>query len=503
MLSLLTFLLALSVCALLALCLVYALLVHRSLCHHLSYRRQGIPCAPFRPISGHLSELFLYDQQDRMLDMWRHQHAQYGAVHAIGFGPQISLKLNDPQYLRDVLRLQADCYRKSDDTRMFLEPSVGEHNLLLTEGAEHARHRGILAPAFHHSNLLDMVELVVDEASAGLDSWVERMTADDGQAGGDAASRCLVTDLRAEMSHLTFNVIACCAFGRGFSSVPDASSTISQALVFIGRMTLQRTIRLVGLLPVLRELPLWGKREISEQRRRMFAVVERVVRERKEGRKGEGLQGQHDLLDLLLQTRDATTGGGLSEQEVRDEAISMLVAGHETVSNLLCWQLTAMMRYPDVWDDCVREVDAVCGSQPPTAAQLQQLPVIDAVISETLRLYPPAPIISKTVLRPHCIRPSAASSSKPPIQLPAEATVHIDLHVIHRLKEYWGEDADSFDYRRWLQPGKRPHSDAFAFLPFSHGVRNCIGQVRQRQRGSSRSSAAVRSLCCAADAALC
>jgi cytochrome P450 len=147
-----------------------------------------------------------------------------------------------------------------------------------------------------------------------------------------------------------------------------------------------------------------------------------------------------------------------------------VVAGHETTSNLMSFTLAALLRRPALWQDCLREVLSVCGENPPGYSHLSELPTCDAVLNETLRLFSPIPIVSREVYTETTI----GGATDRPIHLPAKAVVQTHMSVIHRLKEYWGEDADKFDHTRWMK-GKRPYTHPQAFMPFLTGPRGCIG----------------------------
>ena len=138
----------------------------------------------------------------------------------------------------------------------------------------------------------------------------------------------------------------------------------------------------------------------------------------------------------------------------------------------MAWTLSVLLRRPELWQDCLHEVLSVCGEEPPTHEQLSQLPVIDAVLHETLRYFAPVPMIARDVHEPVSI----GASTERPVHLAAGAHVQIHLCVLHRLREYWGDDADEFDHRRWLKE-KRPYSHPYAFLPFNTGPRGCIGST--------------------------
>ena len=441
--------------------LTYFVLIHKALRHHLYFKSQGITCAPFIPVFGHLSAMPVYEAADRNWDYWRSHVQQYGPVHAIGLANSTSLKINDAHYLKALFRTKNDCYAPSFIARLYLEKHLGEQNLLLLNGAEWSRHRRTINPAFQHQNMREMTALMATEAHRVIDDWLARADAEGGQ---------VTLDLHEEVTVLTFSVIAACAFGAGFSSLPNAPRSLHATIRWIAEKTHWRILHLVGILPLIRLLPLWGKPEMDEKKASMFALVDAVVKDRREGKTGSLKEGQQDLLDLLLNARDESTGKGLTDEEVRDEAMTFVLAGHETTSSAVCNVAYALMTRPGLWEQCLAEVQAVCGDEDPMAEDLSKMPTIEAVCNECLRLYPPAPIISKDVITDHTL--TADVPGKKELKLKAGHHVHVDVHVMNRLPELWGEKAEEFDHTRWMGD-KKPYSHPFAYLPFSSGTRNC------------------------------
>ena len=132
---------------LLAVLLAYFALVHRSYRTHRFYaQRTSVPVAPFLPIGGHVPQLKAYKAAHNTLGCWRAQYDTYGAVHAINYGANVSLKLDDPHYLRGILRTDSQHYHKSLISRLYMQPAIGSTNLLLLEGAVHTRHRQMINP---------------------------------------------------------------------------------------------------------------------------------------------------------------------------------------------------------------------------------------------------------------------------------------------------------------------------------------------------------------------
>ena len=142
--------------------------VLRTYLMHLHWRRQGLPCAPFIPLVGHTLRAAKYSREDRMMDIFRDRTALYGDLYSLTFGPVSRLSVNSPPHIADVLRVKADCYEKGYINRIFVGNIVGLENLLLTEGAEHAKHRRMINPAFHHQNLQGRYSLSLSLLSLSL-----------------------------------------------------------------------------------------------------------------------------------------------------------------------------------------------------------------------------------------------------------------------------------------------------------------------------------------------
>ena len=266
----------------------------------------------------------------------------------------------------------------------------------------------------------------------------------------------------------TFAVISRCAFGTTGAAdttlIYDAFAKILKAIQW-------RVVRLVPLIPVVRDLPILHHKDITEGKAQIWALAERIIRDRKEGKTGREKGARQDLLDLLLEAADPTTGGKLTDTEVRDEAMTFVFAGHETTANLVSWMLHVCMARPQLWQELTTEVDAVCREEPLGYTDLTQLPILDAVINETLRYFPPVPNLQREVSTAHVL----GGQTDRPVHMPAGARLQVEFTEVHRDPRYWGDTANTFDHTRWLQTGKRPYSHPYAFLPFSSGARNCIG----------------------------
>ncbi|CAF1622537.1 unnamed protein product, partial [Adineta ricciae] len=165
-------------------------------------------------------------------------------------------------------------------------------------------------------------------------------------------------------------------------------------------------------------------------------------------------------------------GVGFTDRELQQEAASFLFAGHEAGSNLMTWCFYVLLKYPDVYRDCQDEVDRLLeGSIVPDFDKLNKMNILDAVLHETLRFYPPLPTI-----RRECIIENYIGPPDRQIRVPIGTSISIDVYGVHRSAEYWHNPLD-FDYKRWLGFEKKNNlSSSYIYLPFSGGRRNCIGQ---------------------------
>jgi cytochrome P450 len=213
---------------------------------------------------------------------------------------------------------------------------------------------------------------------------------------------------------------------------------------------------------LLDRLPLPGTRRREADRRDLDRIVYQLIADRR----AAGAQG-HDVLSLLLSARDPDTGEPMPDELVRDEAMTLLLAGHETTANALAWALHLLVTDPTAQDRVHAELDEVLGGRAPTMADLPRLAYTTAVWREALRLYPPAWAVVRHLVREH---PVAGH------QLPAGSALLLCPWVVHRDPAWWPEP-DRFRPERWLPGGEGPEPDRprYAYFPFGGGPRQCIG----------------------------
>jgi cytochrome P450 len=307
--------------------------------------------------------------------------------------------------------------------------------LLTNEGEDWRRQRRLVQPAFHHDRIAEYARVMVDCAADRVGGW------------RDGEER----DVRHEMTSITFKVVAKTLFD---SEVAGDVAEIGAAFD-TGIEEIARRIRRPVLLPDW--LPTRGNRRYRRAVDRMDRLVYRIIAEHRDGR------DRGDLLSALIQARDEE-GRPMSEEQLRDETITMLLAGHETTALALTWTWYLVSQHPEVAERLEAEVDALEGA-PPDIAHLPRLSFTERVVKESLRLYPPAYSFGREALEDDEILgwPVAAGT-----------TLFVFPWVLHRDARFYS-DPLAFDPDRWTPDFERA-LPRLAYLPFGAGPRMCIGR---------------------------
>jgi cytochrome P450 len=358
----------------------------------------------------------------------------YGDFVPIRFGPFRAHMAYGPVEIEEVLVDHAADFRKSFGTRMLI-PLLG-HGLLTAEGDEWLRHRRLASPAFHRERVEDYGRTMAAYAQDSVDAWTE------GQA----------VDLHDEMTALTLRIVARTLFD---NDVTARMEEVARIGTWIQDFYYLRFASLRFLIPTW--LPTPGNRRLAAATRRLDGVVYGIIRERRPG------EDRGDLLSMLLLTRD-DDGNGMSERQIRDEVMTLLLAGHETTALALSWAFLLLDRNPEMRDRLETELAQVVGDRVPSPADVPALPYAQAVINETLRLYPPAYVTGRETIRPTTIGG---------VGLPKRHIVLISMQATHRDPRFFLEP-DAFRPERWLD-GLEKRLPRGAFIPFGMGSRKCIG----------------------------
>jgi cytochrome P450 len=316
------------------------------------------------------------------------------------------------------------------------------NGLFTSDGDFWRRQRRLAQPAFHRRRVANFGALMTDATLAKLERWRTRVSQD----------RPL--DVADEFMRLTMEVATLALFS---TSVRGDIDKIGSAITtLLDDVTFRFTFPFYPPLKV----PTPRNRRFLAARATLDAIVYRIIAERRQ-RPDE----HDDLLAMLMQARDEETGEGMSDRQLRDEVVTLFLAGHETTANALTWASFLLSTHVAVERRLRAEVDEALQGRVPTASDLPRLPYTRMVIDETLRLYPPAWITNRRAIEADAVCG---------YRIPADATVSISPYVTHRDPTLW-ENPEGFDPERFPpeRSARRPH---YAYFPFGGGPRQCIGK---------------------------
>jgi cytochrome P450 len=355
-------------------------------------------------------------------------------------GRAIIVWVSDPALIEEVLLQSVDRFPKTELEKRVFEHTLGD-GILTSQGASWRWQRRTAAPLFRPADLTGLVPTMSAAAEAQLARWAES------PAG-------TVQAIDRDMSATTFRVISATMFAG--SADRDAAAILHCADTALSTISWD-------IAAAMMRFPAWLWYPGKLRRRRAGVRLRALVTAILARRRADGLKGD-DLLARLARAQDPETGAPMSEKQLVDNLITFLAAGHETTAKALTWVLYLLARAPD-WQRRVRdEVLAVAGRAPIGGEHLDMLVVTRAVLEEAMRLYPPAPIMS---------RAAASAVELGGRQIPAKANVVIPIFAVHRHRRLW-EDPDRFDPERFM-PEHRAKIARTQFMPFGFGPRTCIG----------------------------
>jgi cytochrome P450 len=360
---------------------------------------------------------------------------EYGDIAHYKIGRHHIVFLNHPDYIREVLVVQNDNFIKErtvQRTKMLL----GE-GMITSEGPAHRAQRQTAQPAFHRQRIPEYAGVMVEEAAQMRNAW------------RDGEQR----DVAIDMMHLTLNVVARTLFA---TDLRDEASELADAINRI--MRLYNFLVMLPAAEWLVHVPPPGLAAFLKARKRIDAVVYRMIAAHRQRRRDSG-----SLLDLMLAA--APEGSATSEQALRDQVITIFLAGYETVANALVWTWYLLAENPECERRLHEEVDAVLQDRLPTVEDVPRLRYTEMVMAESMRLYPPAWAMGRYAR--HDFQLGDYS-------LPAKTTVLISQFVTHRDPRYF-PDPLRFDPNRFT-PEAKSQRTKFTYFPFGAGVRQCIGE---------------------------
>ncbi|HVP09477.1 MAG TPA: cytochrome P450 [Burkholderiales bacterium] len=371
---------------------------------------------------------------------------RFDVMAALEKGPLCYAKLlgkriyfvNDAEYVKRILLDNVANYPKSVTYRNNLRPFLGD-GLLISEGEFWKRQRRLMQPAFHLRRLKALAGAMAECAAAMAAGWEHGR----------------VIDVMQAMNAVTMEIVARTLFG---ADVSGEIAEVAEAMAVLQEET--GRIRPTAFF----ELPEFVTRPRGRRFARAVATLDRIVNRIVAARRASG-ETRDDLLSMLLEARDEQTGQGMTDRQLRDELVTLFLAGHETTAIALTWSFHLLGQTPRAEAMLQKEVEeALGGKAAPEFDDLEKIPYARMVAEESMRLYPPAYVFS---------RRAAGDDRLGPYELPAGAHIIISPYALHRRPDYWPEP-DQFWPERFA-PGARTDRPKLAYLPFGGGPRICIG----------------------------
>ncbi len=405
---------------------------------HLFQRKQRGPRPPGPPWPSAAQNTlsFLRNALDFLLEM----RERYGDVVSVPTLVGPFTLIFHPDGVRHVLQENHRNYNKDVPDYQVLSLVLGK-GLLTNDGGSWLKQRRLIQPAFHRERVAAFGTLMTETTLR----WTQRWEM------GSFIETNKPLALTQEVSSLTLSIVAKALFGTDLSAETEG---VGRALT-----TVNHLLAKAFYLPWVLSLPTRERRRLHVARSALYTIVEEIIRERRRRHETHG-----DLLEMLLEARDEETGEGMTDQQVRDEVLTLLLAGHETTANALSWTFFLLAQHPHIEAKLQEEYQQVLNGRPAMIEDLPQLPSTRMVVEEAMRLYPPAWGLGRRAL---------GNDEIGGYSIPKGAYVLVFPYVTHRHPAFW-ERPDAFDPERFsalLAAGRH----RFAYFPFGGGPRLCLG----------------------------
>ncbi len=364
---------------------------------------------------------------------------QYGDVVRMRFVFSDAYLIYYPDSVKHVLQENNRNYNKDLFTYKMFRPFLGK-GLLINDGESWLHQRRLMQPAFHRKRIATYGTIMTDATVALLERWQSYVKQDSS------------LDIAEEMMSLTLRIVGKTLFSLDLSDETNAiDAAVTTLLKLLGNYV-------YAPFPPI-SIPTARNRQLLAANRSLEQVIYRMIGERRQQNTDTG-----DLLSMLLLARDEETGQGMNDRQIRDELMTMLLAGHETTANTLAWTWYLLSQHPEVERRLYTEVDEVLGGAIPTVEHLSELKYTNMVLEESLRLYPPACILSRKAI---------GDDELGGYRIPANSMIIVSPYAIQHHPDYW-PDPERFDPERFT-PEISADRSHYAYFPFSSGPRMCIG----------------------------
>jgi len=387
---------------------------------------------PLAIVGQLLPALFPFDPLAFGLNIAR----EFGDIAHYSVGPLHVYQLSHPDLARQVLVEQPEKFHKPRLIKRAFRPFAGE-GLLTSDGALWRQQRKLMQPAFSHGHLAGYGAIMVAHTLQLIDALP------------DGA----VVEVGAEMARLTLGIVIKCLFGADLPRETQEVGRLIGPVLDAANQRLNSVLRIPSWIPTGRNLR--EKRAIAE----LDAMLHALIRAR---RASDG--NQDDLLSVLLKATDEESGVGMSDQQLRDEMMTLVLAGHETTATALTWTWYLVAKHPEVETQLLGELQQVLGGRTPTVADLPNLPYTEMVFRESMRLYPPAPGVAREPIEEVSIGGYV---------VPKGSLITVNTHALQRDPRFF-DDPERFNPGRFAR-GWEERVPRYAYLPFGAGPRVCIG----------------------------
>lgn len=365
------------------------------------------------------------------------RQARLGDVSRFRMGPQHVFLVAHPDLIRDILVVNAHKFVKGRALQR-AKALLGQ-GLLTNEGEFHLRQRRMIQPAFHRNRIAEYAKSMVEYGSKMSNSW------QDGE----------IRDIDKDMMHLTLQIVGKTLFS---ANVEDDADDIGRAMTTFSDLF---NFLLLPFSEWLQKLPLPHTRRFNRARDTLNSVIFGIIDERR--RSGEDIG---DLLSMLLLAQDEDDGSVMTDEQIRDEALTLFLAGHETTANAMTWTWYLLSQNPEKEAKLHAELDSVLAGSSPALDNLPNLKYAEAVLAESMRLFPPAWTIGRLAVEDHELGGFA---------IPKGSLVLASQFIIHHDPRFWDEP-ENFIPERWETQSVKEAGQKNIYFPFGGGVRRCIGE---------------------------
>lgn len=390
-----------------------------------------IPRVPGVPVFGSLLDI----RRDKIA--WQHRVArEQGDIARVRMGLFSALLLSSPDLVQELMVEHADAFSKSQGLTVYARPLLG-NGLLTSERAVHKKQRRMMAPAFAPKRIQAYADVMAERAEISAKRMIEKRD----------------LDVAAETMRVTLEIVGKTLFdaelGEEANEIGAALTTAMEHM--IGTMT--------SLIPWPPSVPTPGNLRQKRAVARLDETIYRLIRERRASPSDRG-----DVLSMLLAAQDEDDGSRMNDKQVRDEAMTLFLAGHETTANGIAWSLYLLATHPEIRARAEKEIEAALGGRTPTLEDLKQMPFVLQIFKEAMRMYPPAYILGR-----RCYRDVEIGGY--PIK--KNQLLFVNIAGIHRRPDLF-PNPNAFDPDRFT-PEKEKLLPRHAYMPFGAGPRICIG----------------------------